>query len=677
MQREQSVLLRSSKVKCIVAIVFFLTIASHSYSQGMRDSVFRIKTVDVFAKRLFKKEEAGMKETQVDSSVLMEKMNSSLSELLSENTSVFIKSNGRGALATASFRGTAASHVQVKWNGININSPMLGMVDFSLIPVYIIDDLNLKHGGASIADQSGGLGGSINIGNRVDWNKKFNVKYLQGIGSYNTFDEFLQVGGGNKKLQFNTRVYHNYSKNDYPFINRSIQDIDTKTGEVSNPSDKNDHADFTKYGILQEVYYRPSQNNIISAKYWGQWADRTIPRPTSYEGPENSNLNNQIDHDNKFVVDWKHFSDKSKLTLRSGYSDKKLDYTLKNFVIGRGPTLAIDSRSKEQSLFNTVEIVHDFTHDFSIEASVNANYYDVVSHESVKKTGYEEKRLEVSGFLSIRKSFANRLNLNLMLRQDWVDDGFVPFIPFLGFDYRIIRDKNFIFKGNISRNYHQPSLNDLYWQPGGNPDLLAEDGVSAELGIEYRKRIRRQNLEAELTAYRSDIDNWIIWIPNYKGFWEPHNVKRVLSQGLEGRLSVNGRIGKMKYRFSGTYTFTPSVNYGEKEVWGDASYGKQLVYVPLHSSNVIANISYAGFFVTYQFNHYSERFTTSSNKTTRRDWLYPYIMNDLVLGKKIQLGRVKLSAELKVYNLFNETYHSVLYRPMPGRNYMALLIFNI
>lgn len=89
------------------------------------------------------------------------------------------------------------------------------------------------------------------------------------------------------------------------------------------------------------------------------------------------------------------------------------------------------------------------------------------------------------------------------------------------------------------------------------------------------------------------------------------------------------------------------------------------------------NLSYQGFFTTYQFNHYSERFTTSSNDVTRRDWLYPYFMNDLVVGKEFQINKIQLVAELKIYNLFDETYHSILYRPMPGRNYMFLLMFNI
>ena len=661
----------------ITVIVFFIVIARISYSQGIRDSIFEIQTVEVTAERIFKKEEAGMKKTKVDSLVLLKKVNLSLSELLSENTPVFIKSHGRGALATASFRGTAASHTQVNWNGININSPMAGMVDFSLIPVYIIDDMNLKHGTASIADQSGGLGGSINISNRVDWDKKFDIKYLQGIGSYSTYDEFLQIGGGNKKTQLNTRLYHNYSQNDYTYVNRGIGNIDPETGDVTNPLDTNDNADFTKYGILQEIYYRPDFNNTISAKYWGQWADRTIPRATSYEGPDNSNLNNQIDNDHKVVVDWKHFHEKSKLTLRSGYSQKQLDYTLKNNVPGLGLIPAIYSESKQRSSLNSVHYLYGANNKLSIESSLDFNFHDVASRDSVKKTGYEQQREEASVFLAVRKNFANRLNLNIMFRQDWVDDNFVPFVPFFGFDFRVIKEKDLLIKGNVARNYHQPSLNDLYWQPGGNPDLLPEEGFSYELGIEYQKTIKKHLIKTELTAYRSEIDNWIIWIPSYKGYWEPRNIKRVLSQGVEYDLSVNGKLGKISYQFAGNYAYTRSTNYGDPLVWGDESHGKQLVYVPLHSGNILVNLSYKGFYITYQHNSYSERFTTSSNDITRRDWLYPYFMNDLIVGKELQIKKIRFSAEFRVYNLFDETYHSILYRPMPGRNCMLLLMINI
>lgn len=647
------------------------------YAQGIQDSIFRIRGVEVGPERMFVKEEAGMKQSSIDSLVLRKKVNLSLSDLLSENSSVFIKNHGRGALATASFRGTAASHTQVTWNGINISSPMTGMVDFSLIPVYVIDDLTLKHGASSITDQSGGIGGSINIGNSADWAESKMVKYIQGVGSYRTFDEFLMIGAGNEKIKMKSRLYHNYSRNDYTFLNRATGYLDTVSGKVVNPLDTNDNALFYRYGILQEIYYRPSSCHMISLKYWGQYADRSIPRTTSYEGPDNSNLNNQQDSDHRLVAEWKYYMKQGRVSVRSGYSGKKLVYSLKNRVPGLGLIPAIYSESFQQGFINKLSYIHDIDQDLSLESSMDLNMHKVVSEDSISQAGYNKDRSDISLFMAVRKNFYDRLHLNLMVRQEWVDGKRVPLIPYLGFDFRPLKGADLIIKGNVAGNYHQPSLNELFWQPGGNPDLLSEQGFSVESGLEFQSVFIEQYLKTDLTLFRSDIENWIIWIPGTKGYWEALNIERVLSKGMEFSMRLYGKAGILSYRVSGTYAYTRSINYGDRGVWGKDSYGKQLVYIPLHSGNFLVNLSCRGYTLTYQHNSYSERFTTSSNDPSRRDWLYPYFMNDIVAGKEFILGRVTFSAEFKIYNLFNESYHSVLYRPMPGRNYHLVFMVNI
>ena len=655
----------------LVLLVSSLTLIA----QGITDSVFHIQGVSIAREQIFVKEQAGMKQTSVDSAVLEYKASLSLSNLLSENTSVFIKDHGRGALATASFRGTSPSHTQVNWNGININSPMAGMVDFSLIPVYIIDDLNLKYGSASLADQSGGIGGSINMNNRTRWNEESTLAYMQGIGSYSSFDEFLQVGIGNKKIQSKTRLYHNFSENDYTFVNRGIARIDPVSGDITNPVDTNDHADYLRYGLLQEIYYRPTTHHVLSLKYWGQYADRTIPKPTSYEGPDNSNLNSQEDRDHRLVADWKFYGDKGKFMLRTGYADKSLDYNQMNSVPGLGLIPAVWSESRQQSLFNTVSYSGSTEGDFSWEANIRMNLHRVASADSVSGNGYEGQRNELSAMLALSKSFWKRVNLNLLLRQEWADGERIPFIPYFGFDVRLIQGTDLILKGNIARNYHLPTLNDLYWQPGGNPDLLAEEGFTVEAGLAYERELSGHLLITDLTFYRSQIENWILWIPSYRGFWEPYNIRSVLSKGLEYSFSFQGNVGEFNYKFLAGYSYTSAVNQGDPLVWGDESYGKQLVYIPLHSGNLMARLGWGSLFFTYQFSAYSERYTTSSNDVSRRDRLYPYYMNDISAGSFFRLKRVDLSLELKVNNLFNEAYHTILYRPMPGRNYQ--LIFRI
>ena len=647
------------------------------FSQGISDTVISIEAVEITAERIFAREEAGMKFSRLDTATLLDKVNLSLSDLLSENTSVFIKNHGRGALATASFRGSAASHTQVVWNGININSPMAGMVDFSLIPVYIIDNLVLKHGAASLTDKAGGIGGSIHIGNTAEWDGKKVIQYIQGIGSYSTFDEFLQLGFGNRKIRSNTRIYHNFSGNDFTFVNRNIGNIDPVTGEVVNPIDTNDHAAYKRYGVLQELYFHPRPDHVVSVRYWGQKADRSIPKPTSYEGPDPSNLNNQKDTDHRVVGDWNYYNSAGKIMLRSGYARKQLNYEQRNQVPGLGQIPSIYSVSLQQSLVNTLSYKHELKHDLSLEGRVDFNLYNVNSRDTVMGTGYDRQKNEISLSTSMQKGISDRLNINLLVRQDWVDGERAPLVPFLGMDFRVIKEADLVIRGSVARNYHQPSLNDLFWQPGGNPDLLPEEGFSLETGLVFQQLFTKHKLKSGISLYRSKIRNWIIWLPSYRGYWEPRNIREVISDGAEIDLQLNGSLGKISYRVAGIYAYTRSVNHGDSLTWSDASYGKQLVYIPLHSGNLVVHIAWNQIHMTYQYNAYSERFTTSSNDLTRRDRLYPYFMNDLTLGGKLRIKKTSFSVDLKIFNLFNESYQSVLNRPMPGRNFNLVIKIQI
>ena len=107
-----------------------------------------IREVEILGKRPMK--DIGVQQTRFDSLVLKENIALSMADILTFNSSIFVKSYGRATLSTVSFRGTSASHTQVTWNGMRINNPMLGMTDFSMIPSYFIDDASLLHGTSSV-----------------------------------------------------------------------------------------------------------------------------------------------------------------------------------------------------------------------------------------------------------------------------------------------------------------------------------------------------------------------------------------------------------------------------------------------------------------------------------------------------------------------------------------------
>ena len=642
------------------------------------DTAIVLQPVEVVGTRYVETPTAGGRVTKIDTLVMKSKLSASLSDLLSENSQVFVKNNGRGALSTVSFRGTAASHTNVYWNGIDINAPTTGMVDFSLIPVFVIDNIKLKHGPASIADNSGGIGGSIHIGNSDEIDTALHVGYTQNVGSFKTFSEFLRVSFAKKRFAFRTRVYDNYSKNDYTFVNRNIKNYNGTTGKFEHPVDTNDNGGYHVFGLMQEVNLTRGKNNLFSFKYWGQHANRSIPRVTSYEGDDDNNVAKQTDTDHRLLFEWKRYGNNNELVIKSAYAHNKLHYTLKNNIHGVGLVDAVNSFSDVDNFINMMDFNKNFKNDFVLKCSANTAFRKVNSVEMVKNTGYDVNRFETSAFVSLEKTFFDKLRLNAMLRQNLIDRKFSPTILFFGFDYKILQHQELFVKANVAKNHHTPTLNDLYWQPGGNPELKTENSVNYDIGISYKSNTKQMfSFECDVTFYYADVKNWILWIPSYKGFWQPENIENVISQGVEIWTSHKLHVKDFDISLSCNYLFSSAKNHGDKSVWGEASYGKQLVYVPLHSANAFFTAEYKKNFLTYQFNFYSRRYTTTSNDVTKRDELYPYFMHNLSMGRNFSLGNFDLAVEIKVYNILNESYYSVLYRPMPGINYLLQCSINL
>ena len=102
---------------------------------------------------------------------------------------------------------------------MRINNPMLGMTDFSMIPSYFIDDASLLHGTSSVNMAGGGLGGLVKLSTVPAHQEGFGMQYVQGIGSFSTFDEFLQLKYGDKHWQISTRAVYQSSPNDYKYRN--------------------------------------------------------------------------------------------------------------------------------------------------------------------------------------------------------------------------------------------------------------------------------------------------------------------------------------------------------------------------------------------------------------------------------------------------------------------------
>jgi len=582
-----------------------------------------------------------------------------LTELLSVNSNIYIKTSGRGSLATAAFRGTDASHTSIFWNGMELNSAMNGQVDLSLVPVFFLDDIKLYHGGSSLLCGSGALGGSVVMNSKPDWSDKPGGKLIQEFASFSTYNMLFKTGATRNSWHFNTRMFYNYSKNDYSYVNRTH--LPPKKEDVRD-------AMYRRYGLLQEGYYRLNADNLLSLSLWLQQSHRRLPPLASYEGNRREEF--QDDGSLRLSFGWTKYYPGGDIRLRTGFSRTELDYFLRSLQFDY---INFDSDNRELELSGTLEHRHNFSEKFELHSQLRFDLQDASTFEEVSQDGYHGSRTELSMMTSARRKLGMNLEAYLLVREELVDRRWLAAMPSAGFEYLLPMDNDLSLKANLSRNYKNPDLNDLYWIPGGNPELEPEKGISTDLSLRYRKSGDGLSLSTQLAAFYADIDNWIIWTPTPYRYWTASNIRRVITRGLELQLVARGEMGKWLYQLRSNYTLTRATNESPLAD-NDLSEGRQLIYIPRHGGNLNINLSRNSWFLNYQLEYSGKRYTQTGNASDAFEIiLTPYMLNDMLLGKDIRILDQEFIVQIGLKNIFNTDYQMIYSRPMPGRNYSAIL----
>lgn len=418
-------------------------------------------------------------------------------------------------------------------------------------------------------------------------------------------------------------------------------------------------------------------------------------RPYALSQKENDDyLNQQREQTLRSILSWDHLRKKWKVGVKAGYIHTWMAYDYERELGNGKMEKMIRSRSTINTFFGQVDGEYYLGEKWLFTATVSAHQHlvrsidkNIIPMDNQQPTdpngnktkvpvGYDKGRIELSGYVSIRYRPTERLGLSIGLREEMFGSEWTPIIPAFFTDYLISKRGNLVAKASISRNYRFPSLNDLYFLPGGNPDLKKEHGFTYDAGLSFATgRDGVYTLRGEATWFDSYIDNWIVWLPTAKGFWTPKNVKEVHAYGVEVKAGLDVQLAKdWQLSADGNFSWTPSINHGDPVDWYDKAIGKQLVYIPEFSASVTGHLTYRSWRFTYKWCYYSERFTTSDNDMkTKIGRVKPYFMSDISLEKAFSFRWADLSLKGVINNLFNEEYQSVLSRPMPRLNYEIFL----
>lgn len=667
-------------------IIALLLCTAGFLSAQERDAAYSlsIEQVEIAAERPLSA--TGVQRTIIDSVVLRDNIASSLADALTNGSPIFIKSYGRATLATASFRGTAPSHTQVTWNGMRLNSPMLGQVDFSLIPSYFVDRAELYHGASSVGVTGGGLGGAVTLNTRMPEEPGITLNYIQGIGSFKTFDEYLRFAYRGRKWSTSTRFLCSASENDFKFRNYDTKEFQTDdNGQIIGsyyPLQRNRNGDFRDLHLMQEVFYNSDHAGRFSLAAWYLDSHRGLAMLSTDRNESNRKKNTQDERTLRTVAGWERLNKGLKLAASAGYTYTELTYQMLVDPAGEGnfrPT--IDARSYVHSFFVKAEAEYSLGQKWLFTFDVTPTQHRVTSGDRAivdnltgeyADTLYRQQRFELSAFAAVKWRPVPRLGLAVNLREELYGNKVSSPIPAGFIDYLLSKQGNVVVKASAARNFRYPTLNDLYFRPGGNPDLKPERGWTWDAGVEFSTGNNKRKISGSATFFDSRIDDWILWVNTGTklGIYTPLNLKRVHSYGVETRLNGQAALGRgWLAHLDGNFAWTRSTNQGDPFSPADESVGKQLVYIPEFSAAFTASLRWRRWALTYKWCYYSERYTMSSNELGVLGSVVPYYMSDIALEKRFGLRWAEISLKGSINNLLGEKYQSVMGRPMPGRNY--------
>lgn len=564
-----------------------------------------------------------------------------LNQQIGDELPVYFKTYGNGQLSTVAFRGTSASHTAVLWNGIPVNSPTLGQTDFSLWPSFLIDDVAVQFGNSASLYGTGAIGGSVFLeSSQPVLDSSFDFTLLSQMGSFGQYTNGISTSYGNSKVLGKTRIFQHYLENDFKYPLKGTYIIRTQ-----------DNAGVRQIGIAQDIYYSLNKQEIAFHAQLLQNEREIQPSIASSTGTdelEDINLRLALNQD---------------VDLKKGKWNNTLAFIINDQYYNQ------DSRVVSQQFSGVSNYEMALGNTSSLRIGANVNYF------IAETNNYFETDWLTDLYAAFSFEPLPLWKVSLNLRQS-IDNAAQLFAPSIGSELTVFKTSKtqLTWKAQASRAYRLPTLNDRFWQPGGNPDLQAEESMSIESGYQFTLNTEKLELRAEINGFRSWVDQWIIWLPNESSIWSPNNIREVRVTGGEVDLHMKYLLGKSRLAFNANYSKTKSINQLGLSS-NDNSVGKQLPYVPEHQFNLGLRWTHQTWSAGINNNYTGARFTTDDNTAFNRVEAFNLI--NIQVGRAIEINDLKLNLSIESRNVSDLYYENLINRAMPGRSYLLSLLLNI
>lgn len=558
---------------------------------------------------------------------LIDESSGTFTDLLLFNSPIYFKENGAGMVSSPSFRGTTAQQTAVLWNGIEINSSFLGQTDFNSLSYKEYDEIGIKAGGGSVLYGSGAIGGTIHLNNKIRFVPHFENQIQLSAGSFETYGVNYSVSAGDNRWFVQANYNHNQSENDY---------------KVKNRNWNNTNASYENNSLSTTFAYRLNRYNEFHflSNYYKD--NRHFALVTPYQN--RAKYSNETARN---LVVWQYNNHHILSSFKAGYFYENFRYT-ENIL----------TNTFSDGAVNTLLAKHDLAYQISEKLRLSTVlYFRNQQNDGENSSLANINQNTFSAALLGQYAWEENSGIEVGIKSEWANQYDSPLLFSAGW-YQQFSD-NYSTKIHLSRNFRSPTLNDIYWQPGGNQDLQSENSYQ----IDWGQTINIGAVTLQTNLYWTEISNMIRWLPTENGLWSVENTEEVSVKGIE----ISGQIPIKNNWFPITvhlgYNFNESVNKNTN---------KQLVYTPKHKLFGGWNINYRNFVFNVQGYFNGKVYTTTSNSENYR--IEPYGILNATIGYNFN-HTIRLFGTVR--NLTDSHYENVENRPMPGRNYTVKLLINL
>ena len=560
-----------------------------------------------------------------------------LSETVAENAGAALYAYGaKGSLEQLILRGAMGKNILVLIDGIPTNNVLDGQMDLELIPMEVVDRLEIIQGGMSLLYGSSAVGGVINIITRrgdtinpffsaaLSATSYLPQEYADGGSTIPPQANALLDGGsarlgwGNKfgPLGFFISGNFDWLRNEYYYDNFGTTEQRNNAGLIGGGGAASISLPWETGVVHLTGLYMNQQSGVPG--------DITLLFPEAKQTDERLQLLAGY-HEDNFLSEIFNF-------------DAKVSFT-HQLRIYDNPTFSFYTKDYLTSFFGELSQKADIADWLSFIYGGNASF-DLVTGDSLD---YRD-RFSGSIFLSTPLSFADTVRIFPAGRLDISSDYGSEFTYGLGVSF--IFSKYTSLKLSFAKSFRAPNFGELYYPGASNPSLHPERGWHGDLV--FSLKTKHVSCESGLFIRYMEEE-----IASYPPLYIPYNTEQSLYPGAEMQI----RIELIEHFFiDASYTFIYSYNLGGGRTITDDD---RVPRLPLHEGHLYLSYKTDTTVIRLGGDIKSEWFTDNTYSTT--------VPAHIVLNANLRQQLTDfLILTIALDNILNTQYQLVYNYPMPG-----------